>query len=95
MTTPTTPGRWAMAVAKRHRAALMAAGAPDMPAMLDVTLSLLMAARGPMQLDLPSLMEMSDRDLIAEVGHIHQRIDRATGVLRDLFATGENNAPQR
>lgn len=88
-------GRWAMALAKRHRAALIAAGIEEQPPMIDVTLSLMIAARGPVQLDLESLMSMADRDLIAEVGHIHQRIDRATGELRDLFATGENNAPQR
>ena len=87
------PGRWAMAIAKRHRAALVAAGVGEQPPMIDVTVSLLIAARGSLQLDLQSLMSMADRDLIAEVGHIHQRIDRATGELRDLFATHPQGDP--
>lgn len=93
MTVPANQGRWAMAVAKRHRAALVAAGIEDQPPMIDVTLSLMMAARGPLQVDLQSFMSFADRDLIAEVGHIHTRIDRKTGELRDLIpiqTQGEN-----
>jgi hypothetical protein len=79
------PGRWAMALAKRHRAALAASGEASPPAMIDVTVSLLIAQRKA-GIDLTGLMELADRDLIAEVGMIHERIDRKTGELRDLFA---------
>ncbi len=87
MTTPTTPGRWAMAVAKWHRAALVAAGATDMPAMIDVTLSLLMLhRRHPAGVDFAWLMSLPDAELIARVGFIHTNIDRRTGEIRgDLF----------
>lgn len=74
-----------MALAKRHRAALVASGEESPPAMIDVTVSLLIAQRRA-GIDLPGLMELADRDLIAEVGMIHARIDRKTGELRDLFA---------
>lgn len=81
------PGRWSMAIAKRHRAALVAAGAVAMPPMIDVTISLMMLhRRNAAGVDFAWLMSLDDADLIARVSYIHNQIDRATGELRgDLF----------
>jgi len=81
------PGRWSMAIAKRHRAALVAAGAETMPPMIDVTVSLMMLhRRRPDAIDFSLLMSLDDAELIARVGYIHNNIDRRTGEIHgDLF----------
>lgn len=81
------PGRWAMAIAKRHRAALVAAGIENQPAMIDVTISLMILHRKHRDgVDFPWLMSLKDADLIARVGYIHEHVDRRTGEVRgDLF----------
>lgn len=87
------PGRWFMAIAKRHRAALVAAGEESPPAMIDVTVSLMIAYRAGYAIDHENLLKCPERDLIAAVGFIHNNIDRKTGqVASDLFAPpkGEN-----
>ena len=83
-----------MAIAKRHRAALVAAGEENPPAMLDVTVSILIVHRKHKDgVDFEWLLSLKDADLIARVGFIHNNIDRKTGqVAIDLFAPpkGEN-----
>ena len=80
------PTRWAVAVAKAHRRALQRAGATEpLPAMADVVVSLIMAARAGYVLDWERLLALPDRALVATVSHIHERIDRRTGRIDDLI----------
>lgn len=80
-------GRWAMAVAKRHRHALQNLCAMPIPAMCDVAISLMIVHRNSAGVDWQGLLALDDRDLVAQVSYIHDNVCRKTGTVKgDLFA---------
>jgi len=72
-------------VARRWRARLLEQGAPEIPLLLDITLTLMIADMNGLRLDIDALLAGPIEEVEHDVGGIFCNINRGTGKLEGLF----------